>query len=146
MTPADIYPGGSVNATIWAEIEGGTGIICACLPALRAPALSLFRRFTGKSTNDTSSRSRQYSEFHQISKTAGSQLDTETDKFNKTHGIFTNNNSANRKSKANDPWGDAIPLSAAQATATRGGRSSDDDSEERAMGITKTVDFNVSDV
>ena len=107
--------------------------------------MKLYRHCIGKSSNDTSTRSRQYSEFHQISKTSGSHLDADTDKFNKTHGIFTNAD-PNRKSRANDPWGDAIPLSAPRATATREGRSSDEDSEERVMGITKTVDFNVSDV
>lgn len=135
---------GSVNATIWAEIEGGTGIICACLPALRAPAVQLYRYCTGKTSNDTSSRSRTYSEFHEIDKTNGSRFDADANKFDKTHGIFSNT-PPNRKSKVNDPWGDAIPLSTAQATATRG-RSSDEDSAERAMGITKTVDFNVTDV
>ena len=52
-----------------------------------------------------------------------------------------------------DPWGDdaIIPLSTARATATRGGiggrNSSDEDSnEERVMGITKTVGFNVEGV
>lgn len=144
ITPANISKGGSVNATIWAEIEGGTGIICACLPALRAPAVQLYRYCTGKTSNDTSSRSRTYSEFHEIDKTNGSRFDADANKFDKTHGIFSNT-PPNRKSKVNDPWGDAIPLSTAQATATRG-RSSDEDSAERAMGITKTVDFNVTDV
>lgn len=144
ITSANFYQGGSVNATIWAEIEGGTGIICACLPALRAPALKLYRYCTGESSNDTASRSRQYSEFHEIDKTTGSHYDADGNKFDKTHGIF-NNTPPNRKSKVIDPWGDAIPLSTAQATATRG-RTSDDDSDERVMGITKTVDFNVSNV
>ena len=44
-----------------------------------------------------------------------------------------------------DPWGDAVPLSTVQATAQRG-RNSDEDSAERAMGITKTVGFNVEGV
>lgn len=148
MTFADKHKGGSVNATIWAEIEGGTGIICACLPALRAPALQLYRYCIGKSSNDTASRSRTYSEFHEIERTNGSRFDADVDKFDKAHGIFNNGN-PNRKSKAMDPWGDAIPLSTAQATASRGrnsDRASDDDSEERVMGITKTVDFNVSNV
>lgn len=144
MSSTNISKGGSVNATIWAEIEGGTGIICACLPALRAPAVQLYRYCIGKKSNDTSSRSRTYSEFHEIDKTNGSHFDADGNKFDKAHGIFSNT-PPNRKSKVNDPWGDAIPLSTAQATATRG-RSSDEDSEERVMGITKTVDFNVTNV
>ncbi|CAF9921711.1 hypothetical protein IMSHALPRED_005255 [Imshaugia aleurites] len=137
---------GSVNATIWAEVEGGTGIICACLPALRAPALNLYRYCMGKSANDTASRSRQYSEFHEIDKTTGSHANADANKYDNAHGLF-NNTPPNRRTRVNDPWGDAIPLSTAQATATRDrDRNSDDDSEERVMGITKTIDFNVSDV
>lgn len=146
-TSADINnQGGSVNATIWAEVEGGTGIICACLPALRAPALNLYRYCMGKSANDTASRSRQYSEFHEIDKTTGSHANADANKYDNAHGLF-NNTPPNRRTRVNDPWGDAIPLSTAQATATRDrDRNSDDDSEERVMGITKTIDFNVSDV
>lgn len=146
IPPANISKGGSVNATIWAEIEGGTGIICACLPALRAPAVQLYRHCIGKTGNDTSSRSRAYSEFHEIDKAHGGHFDADADanKFDKAHGIFTNPN-PNRRSRVTDPWGDAIPLSTAQATATRG-RSSDgdEDSEERVMGIIKTVHVDVS--
>lgn len=99
----------------------------------------------GNHANNTSSRSRTYSEFHEIDKTNGSHVDADVNKFDNAHGIF-NNTHPNRKSRVNDPWGDAIPLSStAQATATRG-RSSDDDSAERVMGITKTVDFDVSNV
>ena len=140
--------GGSVNATIWAEIEGGTGIICACLPALRAPCVRLYRYCIGRSSNDTSSRSRTYNEFHEIDKTqpsSGSRYDADGTVFDFADPPPLPSNNQ-RKSGLNDPWGDAIPLSTAQATATRGGRSSDDDSEERVMGITKTVGFDVSNV
>ena len=106
--------------------------------------MQLYRHCIGKAGNDTSSRSRAYSEFHEIDKANGSHFDADANKFDKAHGIFTNTN-PNRRSKVNDPWGDAIPLSTAQATATRGrSRSSDEDSEERVMGIIKTVDVDVS--
>jgi len=33
---------GSLNSTIWTTIEANTGIICACLPMLKAPLTALF--------------------------------------------------------------------------------------------------------
>ncbi|KAK4555641.1 hypothetical protein LTR86_007394 [Recurvomyces mirabilis] len=45
---------GSVSAFIWAELEGGVGIICACLPTLRAPAARVLRRTVGLVTADGS--------------------------------------------------------------------------------------------
>ena len=45
---------GSVSASIWAELEGGVGIICACLPTLRAPAVRVLRKTVGIVTADGS--------------------------------------------------------------------------------------------
>lgn len=44
---------GSFKAVLWTEIESNTSIWCACMPALRAPTIKLFRRITGKPTNST---------------------------------------------------------------------------------------------
>ncbi|KAF2223766.1 hypothetical protein BDZ85DRAFT_113975 [Elsinoe ampelina] len=44
---------GSYDATMWTEIESNTSIICACLPALRAPIIQLWRRMRGKNQNTT---------------------------------------------------------------------------------------------
>lgn len=115
----------------------------------------LYRRFLGHSPHHThsTSHSRTYNEFHEIDKTTNggsSQYDVDTDKHEQ--GLFSNHTAiaspghGRKSSKMADPWGDAIPLSTAQATAQRGGRDSEEEGEERVMGITKTVGFNVEAV
>ena len=123
---ADSSTGGAANAVIWAEIEGGVGIIVACLPVLRAPLVKAYRKLSG-SIASTSKGSENYNEFHDSESTVRGGNATRTFK-------------ADPKM---DYWGDGIPLSTSEAHRTP---SLDQDNEEKALGgITKTVELQVTD-
>lgn len=51
-----------MNATIWAEIEGGTGIMCACLPTLWKPLTRLLKK---RSPRDSDENTYTLGSFHQ---------------------------------------------------------------------------------
>ena len=43
---------GTLNSTIWTTIEANTGIMCACMPMLKAPLMTLFPRLFRQSNYD----------------------------------------------------------------------------------------------
>jgi len=45
---------GTLNSTIWTTIEANTGIICACLPMLKAPLTALFPNLFPRGTYEGS--------------------------------------------------------------------------------------------
>ncbi|CAN9407712.1 unnamed protein product [Alternaria alternata] len=51
---------GPVPATIWSVIEANAGIICACLPMLRAPFVRLFGPLFGSVATKATSKRRSY--------------------------------------------------------------------------------------
>ncbi|KAL9125991.1 MAG: hypothetical protein Q9217_004886 [Psora testacea] len=44
---------GTLNSTIWTAIEANTGIMCACLPMLKAPLMAMFPRLFRQSSYGT---------------------------------------------------------------------------------------------
>ena len=81
---------GPVPATIWSVIEANAGIVCACLPMLRAPFLRLLGPlFTSRVGSKASTKRRSYladwksdhhlEPVHSTNKSSASQLHTESE-------------------------------------------------------------------
>lgn len=49
---------GTLGSTVWTIVEADTGIICACLPMLRAPFGRMFPGFFSRNRSNTNSRSK----------------------------------------------------------------------------------------
>ncbi|KAL6719525.1 hypothetical protein ACLMJK_003766 [Lecanora helva] len=123
----DTQVGGSVDAVTWAEIEGGVGIICACLPALRAPFVKAYRRVFGSVTG-RSTHNRNYNEFH-----------------NDTDGTAVSHSHHGGHVSKRDYWEDGIPLSTSRAQRDESEESGERVSEEKVLGgIVKTVDVRIT--
>ncbi|KAF4553062.1 Hypothetical protein D9617_8g050750 [Elsinoe fawcettii] len=122
---------GSYDATMWTEIESNTSIICACLPALRAPIIQLWRRMRGKNQNTTYG-----SASHKLDyvKQASNQ--------NRAGGspyINRSNQSRNWAYPDERSWYDTALGATEQPT-----RDFFNSSQERIVGIMKTTDVQVT--
>jgi hypothetical protein len=113
---------GSVNASIWAELEGGVGIMCACLPTLRAPAMRLIRFAFGAPKTD-----------HTYGSASG-QLDRNSKKLPRTASNTEGAESDKMEQWCTDPRVMAARWSVG-ACRQRG------ESEERIVGIERKVEF-----
>jgi hypothetical protein len=118
---------GSVNASIWAELEGGVGIICACLPTLRAPAMRLVRSLLGSSTQSDS---------HATYGSASAQLDRSRAK--RATLVADLDDAGSDKS---EQW--QTGPRAAAARWSIGANRMRGESEERIVGIERKVEFHV---
>lgn len=69
---------GTFNSDIWTSVEANTGIICACMPMLKAPLTLFFPRFfsSGGPTSCDASGARRYSSRPGLRKLDGTFEDT----------------------------------------------------------------------
>ncbi|PNS21754.1 hypothetical protein CAC42_1608 [Sphaceloma murrayae] len=125
---------GSYDATMWTEIESNTSIICACLPALRAPIIQLWRRVRGKTLNGTyGSNSHKMAYVKQPSKVG-------VESNHQSPYMQRSNRSRNWEyATEGRSWYDTELGAAEQPT-----RDFFNSSQERMVGIVKTTDVQIT--
>ncbi|PSK34149.1 hypothetical protein B9Z65_8475 [Elsinoe australis] len=121
---------GSYDATMWTEIESNTSIICACLPALRAPIIQLWRRMRGRNVQGTYG-----SNTHKLAYVKQSSKQDPSSPYGQRSNQSRNWEYPNERS-----WYDTA-LGATEQPVRGGFFNS---SQERIVGIMKTTDVQVT--